>query len=88
LLFPAARKFNLEASVQTPKESGMNPAAAFAVLAKEINVLRERSAGEEALSAMLAAQITRQRAALEAVQADLELAMRTVEQCEPQPKNP
>jgi hypothetical protein len=66
----------------------MNPHKAFSVLAQEINALRERSRGQEVLSAMLAGQISRQRAALEAVQADVELAMRTLEQSAPQPKNP
>jgi len=62
----------------------MNPKASFVILAAEINRIRQRTERAETLSGILAAQISRQRSELAALQEDVDQAIKTLEQSEPQ----
>jgi hypothetical protein len=62
----------------------MNPRLAFVTLAKEVSTIRERADQEETLSGILAAQLSRQRGEMAALEADIQEAIRTLDKSERQ----
>jgi hypothetical protein len=84
LLAPAANDNTTPPNSGKSTKRPMNPKASFVILAAEINRIRQRTERAETLSGILAAQISRQRSELAALQEDVDQAIKTLEQSEPQ----